>query len=120
MRGRGAERGPAPRLPWGCLTLRAAKGSAWASPDSLAFGPLAQMVEHRHHTPRVTGSIPVRSTMRSLSGCKTRRGMSAGKTWGAGSIPAAERDLFACDNGEERSLGVDRPGGVLEPLSSGV
>lgn len=29
------------------------------------FGPLAQMVEHRHHTPRVTGSIPVRSTMRS-------------------------------------------------------
>ncbi len=23
------------------------------------------MVEHRHHTPRVTGSIPVRSTMRS-------------------------------------------------------
>ena len=41
-------------------------------------GPLAQMVEHRHHTPRVTGSSPVRSTMRSLSGCKTRRGMSTG------------------------------------------
>lgn len=31
-------------------------------------GPLAQMVERRHHTPRVTGSIPVRSTMRSSSG----------------------------------------------------
>ena len=41
-------------------------------------GPLAQMVERRHHTPRVTGSSPVRSTMRSLSGCKTRRGMSTG------------------------------------------
>ena len=27
-------------------------------------GPLAQTVERRHHTPRVTGSIPVRSTMR--------------------------------------------------------
>lgn len=43
------------------------------------FGPLAQMVEHRHHTPRVTGSSPARSTGVNLnrvgivgSGCLPR------------------------------------------------
>ena len=42
-------------------------------------GPLAQMVEHRHHTPRVTGSSPVRSAGVNLnrvgivgSGCLPR------------------------------------------------
>lgn len=44
---------------------KAISGSARLVPDRPAFGPLAQMVERRHHTPRVTGSIPVRSTMRS-------------------------------------------------------
>ena len=80
------------------------------------FGPLAQTVEHRHHTPRVAGSIPARSTMRSSKQAEYRveiRGLRV-------RVPSQSATLFACDNGEERSLGVDRPGGVLDLLSSGV
>ena len=41
---------------------KAISGSARLVPDRPAFGPLAQMEEHRHHTPRVAGSSPTRPT----------------------------------------------------------
>lgn len=77
-RGREAERGPASVTRRSVWLHKVYPLSARLVTDRPAFGPLAQMEEHRHHTPRVAGSSPARSTMRSLSGCKTRRGMSTG------------------------------------------
>ena len=73
---------------------KAISGSARLVPDRPAFGPLAQMEEHRHHTPRVAGSSPARSTGANLnqvgivrSGCFPTAGGRTISIMVAGSAP---------------------------------
>ena len=49
------------------------------------------MAEHRHHTPRVTGSSPVRSTMRSSQ-------WESGPLWGVSAIPVFRDERAGFDS----------------------
>ena len=93
-RGREAERGPASVTRRSVWLHKVYPLSARLVPDRPAFGPLAQMAEHRHHTPRVAGSSPARSTGANLnqvgivrSGCFPTAGGRTISIMVAGSAP---------------------------------
>lgn len=109
-RGREAERGPASVTRRSVWLHKVYPLSARLVPDRPAFGPLAQMAEHRHHTPRVAGSSPARSTGANLnqvgivrSGCFPTAGGRTISIMVAGSAPET---LNARGRGVRRCSGL--------------